>query len=385
MAWASSYTVTNSNAGGPGSLRQAIIQTNASGGHDTITFHASISGAIVLTDSLPTVSDDLTISGPGASVLSISGDNAYRVFQIDSSAAVTISDLTIRDGNGFGGGGGGIESDGTLLLISIDIVSNTAAYGGGLYVSNGSTTLNGGQIVSNTADYGGGVYISENASATLSEGQILSNSANDSAGGLYVSNGASATLREGLILSNSAIDGGGGIYSYQGTLTLINTTVSGNQATAGAGGGLFAEESTAAITFTTFASNTATSGGYGIHLVASTVSVQDTNIAYNGTTATNCSGVLVSNGHNLEYGDTCGLTAITDNPDTDPLLGPLTYDHGTLVHPLLEGSPAINAGLCLSGVTTTDQRGVTRVPPCDIGAYEFALQVFLPLVLRSYG
>jgi len=39
-------------------------------------------------------------------------------------------------------------------------------------------------------------------------------------------------------------------------------------------------------------------------------------------------------------------------------------------HPLLSGSPAINAGnpaTCLS----TDQRGVARVGGCDIGAYEY--------------
>lgn len=49
-----------------------------------------------------------------------------------------------------------------------------------------------------------------------------------------------------------------------------------------------------------------------------------------------CSSALTSNGHNLEPGDTCNLTA------TKPLLGPLTYESTTWVHPLLEGSPAID-------------------------------------------
>jgi hypothetical protein len=91
-------------------------------------------------------------------------------------------------------------------------------------------------------------------------------------------------------------------------------------------------------------------------------------------------------GHNLEYGNTCHLTATTDITDTDPLLGPLTYDSSTWVHPLLSGSPAIDQGLCLPGVTTVDQRGVTRPQgaTCDIGAYEWTGQkVHLPLVLND--
>ena len=67
--------------------------------------------------------------------------------------------------------------------------------------------------------------------------------------------------------------------------------------------------------------------------------------------------------------------------DTDPLLGPLTADGGTLVHPLRVGSPAINQGVCIAGIGA-DQRGVPRITPCDIGAYEYVLHVYLPLVLR---
>lgn len=81
------------------------------------------------------------------------------------------------------------------------------------------------------------------------------------------------------------------------------------------------------------ASNTAASGAGG------TVLLQNTIVAYNGT---NCNAALTSNGHNLESGHTCGLSASGDRMDTDPLLGPLTADGGTLVHPLRAGSPAID-------------------------------------------
>ncbi|OQY37181.1 MAG: hypothetical protein B6243_01295, partial [Anaerolineaceae bacterium 4572_5.2] len=53
--YADSYTVTNTNAGGPGSLRQAILNANANAGHDTITFGPNVTGTITLTDALPAI------------------------------------------------------------------------------------------------------------------------------------------------------------------------------------------------------------------------------------------------------------------------------------------------------------------------------------------
>ncbi|OQY24844.1 MAG: hypothetical protein B6I35_00465, partial [Anaerolineaceae bacterium 4572_32.2] len=57
------------------------------------------------------------------------------------------------------------------------------------------------------------------------------------------------------------------------------------------------------------------------------------------------------------------------------MLGPLTYEGNTWVYPLPLGSPAIDAGVCLTGITA-DQRSVARpqgtAGKCDIGAYEFA-------------
>jgi len=108
----------------------------------------------------------------------------------------------------------------------------------------------------------------------------------------------------------------------------------------------------------------------------------DTIVAHNG--AANCVGTLTSNGHNLDSGATCGFAASGDITDTDPLLGPLTEENGAWVHPLLEGSPAIDAGACVAGITT-DQRGTSRPQGdgCDIGAYERGrATVYLPLVVR---
>ena len=127
------------------------------------------------------------------------------------------------------------------------------------------------------------------------------------------------------------------------------------------------------------------SGGWGIHNGTGTVLLQNTIVAYNG--GNNCNTGLTSNGHNLEDGTSCGLTATGDISDTtSTILDPLTHDSGTWVHPLVAGSPAIHGGTCLPGVTTVDQRGVTRAGPCDIGAYEWVWphKVYLPLVLKNH-
>src|SRR5690348_10989530 len=77
-------TVTNTNDSGPGSLRDAIAVANSG---DTIDFSAT--GTITLGSTL-TIAKDLTISGPGASSLAISGNNLVRVFYA-SSGHVNIS------------------------------------------------------------------------------------------------------------------------------------------------------------------------------------------------------------------------------------------------------------------------------------------------------
>jgi hypothetical protein len=120
-------------------LRQAILDANGNVGHDTIDF--SVGGTIALTDAVPAIGDDLTIAGPGAEQLAVSGDNAYQVFHIASGAAVTITGLTVRDGSATSGGG--ILSEGDLHLSAAHVFSNSAVSGGGVYVQYGSATLGG--------------------------------------------------------------------------------------------------------------------------------------------------------------------------------------------------------------------------------------------------
>src|SRR6476660_3159381 len=62
---AASFTVTNTNDSGAGSLRQAMLDANASSGADIISFNISGAGihTISPTSALPTITDPVVIDG----------------------------------------------------------------------------------------------------------------------------------------------------------------------------------------------------------------------------------------------------------------------------------------------------------------------------------
>ena len=153
VANAAAIEVTNNDDSGPGSLRQAIADANPG---DEITFAGTVTGTITLTSSQLVINKNLTITGPGADVLTISGNNASRVFNISSGADVTISGLTIANGYS-GGNGGGIYNEGTLTLNNSTVSGNYASYGGGIY-NEGTLIINNSTVSGgNYASYGGGI------------------------------------------------------------------------------------------------------------------------------------------------------------------------------------------------------------------------------------
>jgi hypothetical protein len=285
-------------------------------------------------------------------------------------------------------GGGGIYSRFNTSQVTLSggqVLGNQAGRGGGLYIRAGHATMLGGQIVDNTATEGGGVYAGAvGLSVSLKGGQIISNTGGKRGGGLYAAAG-SVTIERGQIIANHA-DYGGGVYhdtdGSPGVLTLINTTVSGNGAEDG--GGMYNADGTTVLTHTTVVSNTNDTGGRGIGAASpGSVLAKNTIVAYN--TQGNCEdGAVTSNDHNLDGDTTCKFLEPNDKSGFDPQLPPLALDRGTLVHAVAPGTPPHDAGACQPSITT-DQRGMPRIPLCDMGAYEYVhSQVHLPLVLRSY-
>jgi hypothetical protein len=224
------YTVVNLNDSGPGSLRQAIIDANAHHGHDTIRFDPGLHGTITLTGGQLNITDDLTIEGPGANTLAVSGNHASRIFNISGGVTVTIAGLTITDGLAAGGPGqgGGILNTGSNLTVAHDVLSNNEALGNsgngngaaGAIESTAGATLNvthslflHNQAIGNNTALGGAIECT--GSATVSDSTFIGN------------------LAHGGDSGTSGFTRGGAIYNSLGVLTVANSTLTGNQAIGG--------------------------------------------------------------------------------------------------------------------------------------------------------
>ena len=180
MAGAATFVVDRTDEAGPGTcsaapndctLIGAIAAANAAGSADTITFDPAVFAAPrkTLTISYPEqLVGTLSITAPAAGV-EISGENLARPFIVTGGANVTMTGLTIRNGNAvdpplyfdeFGPFGGGIFNQGTLLLDSCTLTANRAGAGGAIYSENSGSvlTIRNCTITGNTAEEGGAQY-----------------------------------------------------------------------------------------------------------------------------------------------------------------------------------------------------------------------------------
>lgn len=223
------FFVTNTNDSGEGSLRAAIATANANPGEDTILFFGNrfndgipdtitlISGPLVLTDSART-----TISGPGADRLAISGNNASRVFGVESGATATFANIAIV--NGQGGFGAGIFNAGNLTLRNSQISNNVGERVGGIFNSEGTLLLEGTTINSNQSTLGVGGILNVQGTVEFLNSTISGNSGS-SAGGFQTINSQSVTIRSSTFTLNQS----GGVNNTQaGPVVIQNTIIAGN-------------------------------------------------------------------------------------------------------------------------------------------------------------
>ena len=229
------------NADNKTSLREAIAFANSQAGADTITFDAATfatTQTITLTGGELAITDALTITGTGAKLLTLSGNNASRVLNINiagAGAAVTVSGVTITGGAASNGAGFLVQDD-ALTLIDSAIVGNKAAAGdgGGIHVqAGGSLTVRSSTISGNSSNWGGGInFYNGGGSLTFENSTLSGNTANSAGGGVYFngSSGNGIVVRNSTITANSAGSGGGIYRSNVGTLgiTLVSSIVSGN-------------------------------------------------------------------------------------------------------------------------------------------------------------
>jgi hypothetical protein len=152
----STLTVMNlsdSGVAGDGSLRGEIAAAQSG---DTIHFAGKLAGqTITLTSGELAINKSLDIEWLSAGNLTVSGNHASRVFDIQGAVTVTIGGLTIANGQMVDGGGGGIanEEGATLFVVNDTFADNTAyGVGGGLWNDIGATVaVSGSTFVGNKA------------------------------------------------------------------------------------------------------------------------------------------------------------------------------------------------------------------------------------------
>jgi hypothetical protein len=265
-------TVTNpGDTGAAGQLRTVL---NAAAAGDTIVFNLPNPSTITLQTAAGgtlTLTKNVTIQGPGAGQLTISGPNAasFTLFLVQSGVTATISDVTLTKGSGSSAGfnsGGAIYNQGQLTLQSSNVTGNAASYGGGIYNAKSATiTVLNSSITGNTSvNAGGGLYNFDFGTMLVQNSTVSGNTAGTSGAGIWCHKYASTTLQNSTVSGNTAMSDGGGIdndYSSS-TLTLQNSTVSGNQA-GGKAGGIY-NYGTLGIFSSTISANTAAGIGGGI-------------------------------------------------------------------------------------------------------------------------
>ena len=293
-----------------GSLRYCIA--NASSG-STIRFAPGMRGTIKLTGGglIFAGGMQLTVVGPGADQLTISGGNSNGTIRVAKGATVNLSGLSFKASQTVVGGflhnegtltvtsstisnnkesasgigyGGGIDntSTGTLTVISSTISDNMASgygegsygYGGGIYNEGTLTVINSfirdnKAISSNGVSVGGGIYNTNTGTLMVINSHLSGNSSQGYGGGIY--NAGTLTVTNSFIRDNKAISSsgndrpnngrGGGIDNTNtGTLTVSASTFSGNSASGkqiGAGGGIYNEGKLTVTNNSTFSNNSA--------------------------------------------------------------------------------------------------------------------------------
>jgi CSLREA domain-containing protein len=336
------------------SLREAIALANADvGSAKVITFAPSLTAqgpaVILLTRGDLAITDSLTVTGPGAALLSIdaSGNKVRsqsgkgsRVFSIDDGDAttkltismsgltltggdltdsggailshenLTVADSVIRDN--FAGTGGGIHSAAPLTLINCTVSGNTAANSGGAILNGyANTTATGCSITGNSAlqgDGGGIRSYGSNSVITLYNSVLSDNSAVEGFGGGIYTYGR-VTFNDGVVARNVS-QGGGGVLAL-GPITVTNSVIAHNTSTLYAGGGLQAHGSLNVVGSTIIANSANAWHGGGI-IAQGAVSVTNSTLSENSALE---GGALYYSGASSV---TIAFSTITANVATSP-------------------------------------------------------------------
>lgn len=217
---------------GPGSLRQALEDANAG---DTVTFLLDSPSTIMLTSGVVPIAKNVTLSGPSGGSITISGNNASRIFTVLAGVTATISHLTLTQGDAATGNGGALDTAGALTLDTVTITNSSAsgpdAFGGAVAGDDGaSLAISNSTITGNRATQGGGIFESARmvGRVTISDSTLSNNMATDTQG---YDDGGALVANVATTLTNDAVSGNtGSAIVANAPLTISGGTYSGNSA-----------------------------------------------------------------------------------------------------------------------------------------------------------
>ncbi len=258
-AWAVTDHVMNLNDAGAGSLRDVVA--NAAAG-DTIVF--GVPGTIALTSGEIAFDKTLTMTGPGASSLTIDAGANSRIFDVGPDGGLTVSGVTFTGGSDTSGvGGGAILSQGAPLTVS-----------GATFVSNDASAAAGGAIFTDLflGMTSGPVGLSV-TNSTFRSNTAASGGAISATGALATITGSTFTTNtaDGDLTSDDSLGRGGAIDVDLSALSVISSDFSGNHAggadthsaTQGDGGAVDGRSSDITVMGGSFTANSAGGDGSG--------------------------------------------------------------------------------------------------------------------------
>jgi hypothetical protein len=224
-------TLADGSLPGQCTLRDAVLAAYtdapvagcpAGAGPDVIQFEGGLTGTITLTAGAIVNHSDVTLNGPGAGQLTISGNGTDRVFF--NNAPLRIDRLTLAGGaiNETTGGAAIVTSGGPLHLSNCAIIDNysgPSAYGGAVTVVNAQATVDqchfdnnqvvGGPLLGGggSAAYGGAI-LAVNSLLLVNDSTFTNNQSGYQGGAIALVNSYSDILSS-TISNNNALYGGG--------------------------------------------------------------------------------------------------------------------------------------------------------------------------------
>ena len=198
-------SVTNTNDSGPGSLRAAIAAANPG---DVIQFNLSYPATITLSSTM-LIDKSISIVGPGADKLTISGNNAVGVFKIASSSPLDVSFLHLTIADGYSGNGIYNQNGVTTIPLTLDsvVMMNNAS---GALVSDAPVIIKNSTFYNNQ---GTAVTLRNLNPTRVIQNSVFVSNSGSTGGALRVDGTTELTLTNNTFVDNHASWRGSAIYS----------------------------------------------------------------------------------------------------------------------------------------------------------------------------